>query len=296
MNPNLNIKIAAIVVTFNRKSEVISTINSLKADFFSESDIFIINNDSTDGTQELISLSFPEINLINLNDNIASAGGFARGMELAYKKKYDWCFLCNDDSRPIKGCIDSILNGLKQNHDENLGLIKVANLNSNGDALLLNWQGIGVQYTVPKSDSLLKVDLITFDGCLISAKLISKIGFCDPEFFMGVYEYDFCLRAKDAGFSIYVIPNGLLEDGKLGSISGTPPWRQYYNTRNLLWLGLNRNSFLIIRAWFIREIKYTYSIIFFRDQKVERLLFKFRAIRDAILNRRGKRYDPVNYQ
>ena len=113
---------------------------------------------------------------------------------------------------------------------------------------------------------------------------------------MGTYEFDYCLKAKDAGIGVYTLPNGLIEDGKLGGKNGTPPWRQYYNTRNHLWLALNRKSFVIFKGWLIREIKYTLSIILSGDKKIMRLVFKLRAIRDAILNKRGKRYDPIKYK
>jgi GT2 family glycosyltransferase len=289
------LKISALVVTFNRKDELIKTIKSLLFNGFQQCDIFVINNNSNDRTHDLIESIFPNLNLINLPENIASAGGFAKGLEISFKKGYDWCFLCNDDSRPKEGCLGSMISALNSCSDPKIAFLKVANLNSNGEALLLNWKGIGVQYSIPVSNKLVKTDLITFDGCMISSDLISKIGYCDPEFFMGVYEYDYCLRAKDAGYSCYVLPNGLLEDGKLGSISGPPPWRQYYNTRNLLWLGINRKSFLIFKGWLIRELKYTYAIIFFGDRKLERLQFKFRAVRDALLNRRGRTYDPSKY-
>jgi GT2 family glycosyltransferase len=292
---NLNIKLSALVVTFNRIDELIKTVNSLLFNGFQESDIFVINNNSTDKTEELVSSSFPDINLINLTENIASAGGFAKGLEISFKKGYDWCFLCNDDSRPKEGCVESMMSALDLCSDSNIGFLKVANLNPKGDALLLKWKGIGIQYSIPVSNDLIKTDLITFDGCMISSRMISKIGYCDSDFFMGVYEYDYCLRAKDNGFSAYVLPNGLLEDGKLGSVTGTPPWRQYYNTRNLLWLGIKRKSFLIIKGWLIRELKYSYSIIFFGDKKIERMKFKFLAIRDAILNKRGRTFDPSQY-
>ena len=90
------------------------------------------------------------------------------------------------------------------------------------------------------------------------------------------------------------MPNGLIEDGKLGGKNGTPPWRQYYNTRNHLWLALNRKYLVIFKGWLIREIKYTLSIILSGDKKIIRLVFKLRAIRDAFLNKRGKRNKQTN--
>jgi hypothetical protein len=83
-----------------------------------------------------------------------------------------------------------------------------------------------------------------------------------------------------------------MDDQKLGSVGGLPPWREYYNTRNHLWLAISRRSVQIFRAWLWRECKFVIIILFKKDQKAERLLFKIRAIRDALLGRRGMVYPP----
>ena len=184
---------------------------------------------------------------------------------------------------------------MQHDRNDNIGLLKIANTNEKQQAVLLYWNGVRKPVYVPVSNDLIRTDLVTFDGCMISGKLMKAIGFCDPLYFMGTYEFDYCLKATDAGFGIFTIPNGLIEDKKLGGAKGTPPWRQYYNTRNHLWLGLHRKSVKIIKGWLIRELKYTYAILRFGDKKMERLIFKLRAIRDAVLNRRGKRYDPEAY-
>jgi GT2 family glycosyltransferase len=289
------IKLAVVIVTFNRKDELLKTIAAVKNQEIDNKDIFVINNNSKDATKTTIALDYPEINAIHLQNNIASAGGFAKGMEVAYEQGYDWVWLFNDDSRPVKGTLDSFIGFLQEDHLHHIGLLKVANKNKSNQAILLYWEGVRKPKYVALSDEIVKTDLITFDGCVISRKLIETIGYCDPLYFMGTYEFDYCLKAKDAGFGIYTLPNGLIEDGKLGGEGGTPPWRQYYNTRNHLWLAIDRKSFKTIRGWFVREIKNTHSILFFRDKKIERLIFKIRAIKDAILNRRGKIYDPEDY-
>ncbi|MGG7036571.1 MAG: glycosyltransferase [Flavobacterium sp.] len=289
-------KIAVVVVTFNRLNELVKTIASIREQGFADNDIIVINNNSKDGTKELLdSNPFNKVKAIHLSDNIASAGGFARGMEEAFDQGYDWVWLFNDDSRPVSGTFDSFVGFLENEQALNLGLLKIANKNEKNQAVLLYWNGVRKPVYTNLSNELVKTDLITFDGCLISRKLMGQIGFCDPLYFMGTYEFDYCLKAKDAGFDIYTLPNGLIEDGKLGGIGGTPPWRQYYNTRNHLWLALNRKSLYILRAWFTRELKYTVAIILYSDRKIERLKFKIRAVRDAILNRRGKRYNPEIY-
>ena len=285
--------LAVVIVTFNRIEELKKTITAVYNQGIDYTNIYVINNNSKDATKETLEIHYPAINAIHLQNNIASAGGFAKGMEVAYEHGFDWIWLFNDDSIPVKGTLESFINYLQK--DSNIGLLKIANTNENNQAVLLYWNGVRKPKYVALSNEIVKTDLITFDGCVISRKLIDKIGYCDPLYFMGTYEFDYCLKAKDVGFEIYTLPNGLIEDGKLGGKDGTPPWRQYYNTRNHLWLAIDRKSFEIFKGWFIRELKYTYAILFFSNKKKERLIFKMRAIRDAVLNRRGKIYNPEDY-
>jgi GT2 family glycosyltransferase len=292
---NDNFKIAVVIVTFNRCDELVKTISAIQNQGILENDIIVINNNSTDNTKNILDSNYKNIQSIHLNENIASAGGFSKGMQTAFEKGYDWVWLFNDDSRPVEGSLKSILEHLNSDKIQ-IGLLKIANKDENNKAVLLYWNGVRKPVSVDVSNEIVQTDLITFDGCIISKKTIEKIGYCDPLYFMGTYEFDYCLKAKDAGIGVYTLPNGLIEDGKLGGKNGTPPWRQYYNTRNHLWLALNRKSFIIFKGWLIREIKYTLSIILSGDKKIMRLVFKLRAIRDAFLNKRGKRYDPIKYK
>ena len=292
---NDNFKIAVVIVTFNRCDELVKTISAIQNQGILENDIIVINNNSTDNTKNILHSNYKNILSLHLNENIASAGGFSKGMQTAYEKGYDWVWLFNDDSRPVEGSLKSILEHLNSDKIQ-IGLLKIANKDENNKAVLLYWNGVRKPVSVDVSNEIVQTDLITFDGCIISKKTIEKIGYCDPLYFMGTYEFDYCLKAKDAGIGVYTLPNGLIEDGKLGGKNGTPPWRQYYNTRNHLWLALNRKSFVIFKGWLIREIKYTLSIILSGDKKIMRLVFKLRAIRDAFLNKRGKRYDPIKYK
>ncbi len=282
----------AIIVTYNRYPELTKTIFALESEGIEKSSIIVVDN-----TQEVSRESiedFSECIWIYPSENIASAGGFSTGMEKALSLNASWVLLFNDDSRPMEGAIDSLINGLKKLADQKVGLLKIGNLTSQGKGILLDWRGVRKPRYVDPSDDPIKTDLVTFDGCLISTSLIKELGPCDPMYFMGTYEFDYCLKASESGFGIYTIPNGLIEDGKLGSSNGTPPWRQYYNTRNHLWLGLNRKDWSIIRAWMVRELKFSYAILRWEDQKLLRLRYKLLAAFHALIGRRGKVLGPKN--
>lgn len=282
-------RIGVIIVTFKRNKQLSKTLEAVLSQGIFAQNIWVINNDIHDKLEWILDDSrFQHVNLYHSKENIASAGGFAIGMELISKSNCHWAWLFNDDSRPVKGSLGSIIQHQKVLKRSSFGMVKLANINSKGEAILQFWNGSRKPKYVSLSDQLVKTDLVTFDGCLISVSMIKKIGTCDPAYFMGTYEFDYCLKAKDHHFEIYTIPNGMIEDEKAGSVGGTPPWRQYYNTRNHLHLGIQRRDPKIIWAWMIREAKFTYSILRFQDQKTKRLKFKIFAMMHAIIGLRGK--------
>lgn len=287
--------IGVVIVTFRRPKQLEKTLVAIRNQGIPAKQIWVINNDKS---EDLGYLTRKEIlagfNLIITEENIASAGGFALGMNLVLESGLSWIWLFNDDSRPIKGSLESILSQKEILEDAKTAMLKISNLNQRGEAILQNWKGRRVPSYVPVSNELKETDLVTFDGCLISTSLVKKIGTCDPDYFMGTYEFDFCLKAKDHGFKVYTLPNGLIEDEKAGSIGGTPPWRQYYNTRNHLWLGLNRRSIVTIWAWIVRELKFTYAIFRWEDQKGFRIGLKLLATWHALIGKRGRVFIPNN--
>jgi GT2 family glycosyltransferase len=285
-------KICSLIVTYKRPEQLLETIKAIKHQQIDERDIIVIDNESSSYVSDLLKSDFLDIQYYPMSENIASAGGFSKGMLMAADQGYDYVWLFNDDSRPINGALSSVAPYLIIGMNEQLGLLKIGERVRDNQSVLLFWKGVRKPQLVPISNDLLPTDLITFDGCFINCKMIREIGACDPLYFMGTYEFDYCLKAKDAGYKIYTVPNGLISDKKMGAVNGTPPWRQYYNTRNHLRLAFHRRSFYIFQAWLIRELKYTVAILINGNKKIERILYKYRAIRDAILNRRGMTYHP----
>ena len=282
--------VVAVIVTYNRFDELLLTLEAIIGEGIPMEKIIVINNHSTDPRYDSLTVYYPHLKHIVCETNLASAGGFAKGMMMALEMRCDWLWLFNDDSRPSHGALSSLKPFFRTS--ECTHIIKISNLDNNGMATVLFWKGVRKPVKFPPAGDLIPCDLVTFDGCLIHAQVVKTIGSCDARFFMGSYEFDFCLRALDAGFRIFTLPNGLLEDQKLGSINGLPPWREYYNSRNHLWMGLRNRSVETILAWFWRELKFSVVIALRSDQKVKRFRFKFRAIRDALMNRMGCTFLP----
>ena len=95
--------IAAVVVTYNRKKMLKENIEALLNQSFSQFDIMIIDNASTDGTYEYISdlaKNQEKIKYYNTGENLGGAGGFSLGIRKACEKGYEKIWIMDDDTIP----------------------------------------------------------------------------------------------------------------------------------------------------------------------------------------------------
>ena len=126
-------RIAAIVVTYNRKRLLGECLDSLLRQSHSLDALYIIDNASTDGTYEclldrglvspadqsretvrLVALAASpdrrvEVHYIRMPDNAGGAGGFAEGMERAAGAGFDWLWLMDDDVLAAPDALDVLV-------------------------------------------------------------------------------------------------------------------------------------------------------------------------------------------
>jgi GT2 family glycosyltransferase len=96
-------RVVALVVTHNRKELLVECLRALLNQWQRLQKILVIDNASTDGTQELLAetglLSEYLILYHRLPKNLGGAGGFETGMRLAYEElDWDWIWLMDDDA------------------------------------------------------------------------------------------------------------------------------------------------------------------------------------------------------
>ena len=93
-------KITAVVVTYNRLELLRKVVDGLRRNNLS--DIIVVNNGSTDGTQEWLEAQ-THLNVVH-QDNVGGSGGFYTGIKKAYDEGADWIWCMDDDVTPIVGC------------------------------------------------------------------------------------------------------------------------------------------------------------------------------------------------
>lgn len=209
-----NIKIGAVVVTFNRKELLLRTLNSLYEQTISVNTIVVIDNASTDGTEDLLQqsgyLDKPNLLYHKLDTNTGGAGGFYEGTKIAHQSGMDWLWLMDDDGYPPAACLDSLLE--YQNQFDFYGPLVL----SDQDKMSLSFP-----ITLPTTKKVIRnkdqlkaislnkpvlVDvLIPFNGVLLRASLASTIGYPLAKFFIWGDDIEYTKRAKRAGARIATI-------------------------------------------------------------------------------------------
>lgn len=109
-------KVAAVIVTYNRKKLLEECLKSVINQTYSLNEIIVIDNNSSDGTYEYLEEKnlLKEINYIKLEKNIGGSGGFYEGMKIASKKKYDWIWIMDDDTIPNSDCLENLIKPMER--------------------------------------------------------------------------------------------------------------------------------------------------------------------------------------
>lgn len=221
----MNNYVLALVVTYNRLEDLKVCVQALQGQSYPNYDILIVNNGSTDGTQEWLSKQ-SDLNYIN-QENVGGAGGFYTGMNYMMEHHYDWLVMMDDDGVPdqdeIKNLIDAY-NVIKEKEGRDNILNALVVDKEDHQHTSFNWaRGSGR----PKDVSELKKipffsDIHPFNGTLVSRMVIEKIGYIKREMFIWGDEKEYMARAIHNGIGLYTVTSAIhyhpKERGVLGNI------------------------------------------------------------------------------
>jgi rhamnopyranosyl-N-acetylglucosaminyl-diphospho-decaprenol beta-1,3/1,4-galactofuranosyltransferase len=103
-------KVAAVVVTYNRRDLLLESLAAVLAQTRAPDKMIVVDNASEDGTAAAVRDKFPAVYLAELRRNSGGAGGFAGGMALALADGADLIWLMDDDTVPEPGALGALLN------------------------------------------------------------------------------------------------------------------------------------------------------------------------------------------
>ncbi|MFW6224676.1 MAG: glycosyltransferase family 2 protein, partial [Bacteroidota bacterium] len=79
--------IIGLILSYNGKHLLEEAIPSYLDNDYSNFEVVVIDNGSTDGTKEWVNKNYPEVEVLRTEKNLGYAGGFNFGMEAAFNQR-----------------------------------------------------------------------------------------------------------------------------------------------------------------------------------------------------------------
>lgn len=199
------ITVATIIVTYNRKDLLLKCIDAVLLQNYRPDKIYIIDNNSTDGTDAILKTkgyvnnqqNYKDINIeyVKLPFNGGGSMGFYEGLSRAYHEgSYDYYWVMDDDGEPHPECLKELVEHRQVGEYLSPMVVDIRerNMLAFGNSCSLE------QFIKERSQD---GDIIPncanpFNGILYSKKYIEEVGFPEPKMFIWGDEINYDLRGR----------------------------------------------------------------------------------------------------
>lgn len=176
-------KLLTIIVTYNGAKWIKKCIQSVLNSTI-KSDVYVVDNGSTDNTLSIIQSHFPEVILIKSDKNLGFGAANNYGIIYALENNYDYIYLLNQDAYVSKNAFEELI--ILQKENPEYGIISPIQINDSGE-LDKNFFGICPKsmfsdYINGNVKVLYDVHEVMAAHWLISRECIETVGGFSPSF------------------------------------------------------------------------------------------------------------------
>jgi len=218
-------KIYFIIVTYNAMKWAERCFTSLRHSSVPVHCI-VVDNGSTDGTQEYITTSFPEVEFIRSGENLGFGKANNMGIEKAYRRGADFFYLMNQDAWIYEDSLEKLLDVYSAYPDKNeIGILSPMHLDGTEKKLDIFFERYLARNTSVNrifSDAFAnnlretyEIDFVNAAHWFLPKKTIEETGGFNPYFFHYSEDYEYVQRISFFGKKILVCPRSqVVHDGR----------------------------------------------------------------------------------
>ena len=167
----------------------------------SDIDVYCVDDNSTDGTAQMITVEFPQVTLIEGDGNLF----WSRGMRLAWvtareKKEYDFYFWLNDDLELYANAFDELL---ACSHSEKDKAVITGLVEEKTSHEAIYGGSDATKRLITANGELNEVTFLNGNFVIVPRYVFDKIGFLDKHFHHDLGDVDYGLTAKEYGMKVY---------------------------------------------------------------------------------------------
>jgi GT2 family glycosyltransferase len=255
---------SVVIPNWNGLAHLPTCLEALRAQTYPHLEVIVVDNGSSDGSQDYITREYPEARLLALNQNLGLTGGNNLGFRAA---KGEILISLNNDTEAEPGFVESLVAALLDRPEAGMATAKLRlfdprdTLHSAGDGYRVDgipfnrgvWQRDEGQFDQPGW---------IFGGCggavAYRRAMLDQVGLFDESFFMYCEDVDLNWRSQLAGWRCWYTPEAVVYH-KL-SASGAGPVASYYTGRNTVWVIAKNYPGALLRKYWTRILRAQWAV------------------------------------
>lgn len=226
--------ISIVILSYNSREDLVECIPSIRSQTYSNFEIILVDNASTDGSEEFVRTNYPEIKVIQTGKNLGYPAGNNAGFEIA---EGEYIVVVNPDTVADPEWLAELIKPLENDRTITATTSKVLmyyqkdRINACADTTHYTGLTFCRGFNKPVSEFNNYQEVGSFAGgsfAIRSDKLKNVNGF-DPDFFLYLEDTDLSWRIRFAGGKIMYVPKSVIYHKAKLSIT---PWKEFYLERN----------------------------------------------------------------
>ena len=290
--------VSIIFVNYKTKDLTIKAIKSVQEKTEDiEYEIFVVDNNSQDGSIEAIEKEFPNINIIKNTIN----AGFGAASNLGIKQAKGKYILClNTDTLLINNAIKIMFDFMEKEENKNVGVCGGYLVDENmkpahsaghfpcikeiifkfglRDMFPKIYKNFSIALMADDTEFLGNIDLIIGADIFFRKSILDEVGIFDENYFMYFEETDLCKRIKDAGYQVKFVEEARIQHLEQKSSPNELLRKQrckdsefyYYrkHSSNKVWIAKILYAILFTLDWIIHKNQVSRDILLYIFREV----------------------------
>lgn len=249
-------RVLVILVTYNGMRWLERCLSSVR-----EYDLYVWDNDSSDGSADFVASSRPGAKLVRSAENLGFAKANNMGMKWAMDHGYSYVYLLNQDAWLEEGAMEKLLAAADDNPSYALlSPLQMADGFSSLDPLFGKCLGSAA---VPSEAEIIPVKRVMAAHWLVRVEALTKTGLFNETLFPFYgQDDDWCNRARYHGYKIGVVPaaRAVHDRAERPEPLDKTVFRNYYNGSLVRLCNVNRPLWLqflwVLAFTLVKTVKY----------------------------------------
>jgi GT2 family glycosyltransferase len=234
--------VAIIILNWNSWPDTLACVASCRKLTWPNVRIVIVDNGSTDRSEEIFKERCPDVEIIQTGANLGFAGGNNIGIGHALELGAEYVWLLNNDAVAGPEALTMLVEAMEAEpaaavagskiyyHDDPVRIWCAGGIWRKG-RLRLRQRGAN-QLDKGQFDRLVPVGSVSGCSMLLRTSAIREIGLLDEVYFLYWEDTDWCARAGRHGYSVLFVPASRVWHKVSATVAARSHLQYYYNTRN----------------------------------------------------------------